>query len=270
MLNVPAGIAASRLALAFLATVALPAQGFAQDGPPPNGRVGLVAAVGNEIVSLTTKLVVPQPPNRSANPNGTLFLWPGLQPREDDANYLPIGNGVLQPVATWGPSCAPGPHPEDGWWASGQYVNTVGDFMGYQGCFSGPIVSASPKDLLLMTISRFSSMWSQTILNLNTGKSTGFHANLAGQVQGRARFYIEPDPGVKSADITFLETIIGFALPHSDNCQLDEHGPADVVTPPVIIANGQSCYIANIVLKGPGVPLDEAAARSLGMRLHTR
>lgn len=200
---------ATRVAFALLATVALPAECFAQDGPSPNGRVGLVAAVGNEIVSLTTRLVVPEPPSRSANPDGTLFLWPGLQPREEDANYLPIGNGILQPVVTWGSSCAPGTQPKNRWWASGQYVNTLGDFMGYQGCYGGPIIDASPKDVLLISMSRIRSIWSQTIRNLNTDKSAGFHINLAGQAQGWARFYIEPDPGVKSADITFLETIIG-------------------------------------------------------------
>jgi hypothetical protein len=255
------------LASTFLATVALPAEGVVEAGSSANGRVGLVAASGNEIVSLITRLVIPEPPDRAASPDGTLFLWPGLQPREEDANYLPIGNGVLQPVVTWGASCAPGAQPKQSWWASGQYVNTVGDFMGYQGCYGGPIIGARSKDMLLMSMSRFGSIWSQTITNLNTDKSTGFHTNLAGQAQGRARFYIEPDSGVKSANVTFLETIIGFARPQPGNCRLDEQGPADVVTRPIILDNGQSCYVASIVLKGPGVPLDVMGARpSVGIR----
>jgi len=249
-------VATTSIAVLCLAAVVLPAATLGQSGGPPpgNGKVSFFAAAGNEIVSLSTKLVVPGPPDRSVNPAGTLFLWPGLQPRPDDANFLPIDNGVLQPVLTWGRSCAPGVQPKDGWWISAQYVNTVGNYTGYMGCFGGPIISAEAGDKLLISMSLYRSIWTQTILDLKTNKSTDFHASLAGQAQGYARFCIEPDPGVASPDVTFLETTIGFARPHSDNCALNEHGPDDVVGSQILLANGQSCYIEKIVLKGPGEP----------------
>ena len=69
-----------------LATAALPVVilGQPQDPPPDNGQVSFLAAAGNEIVSLTTKLVVPTKPPSPVDPaglHGTVFLWPGLQPR---------------------------------------------------------------------------------------------------------------------------------------------------------------------------------------------
>ena len=72
---------ATRVAFALLATVALPAECSAQDGPSPNGRVGLVAAVGNEIVSLTTRLVVPEPakPQRQSRWNLVSLAWPSAE-----------------------------------------------------------------------------------------------------------------------------------------------------------------------------------------------
>jgi hypothetical protein len=241
---------ATYIAVICLAVAAFPGAIVSQPGNTmPDGQVGFLAAAGNEIVSLNTKLVVPAKPQTG----GTLFLWPGLQPRPDDANYWPIGNGVLQSVLTWGPSCAPGDRPKGGpsWWISGQYVNDLGNTMGYQGCQGGTIIGVSSMDTLLINISLVRSIWRQTILNLRNNDSTGFHAGLADQAQGIARFYIEAFDGAISPDVTFLETTIGFAHPHLNNCSLDERGPGDVVTKPVIVDNGLSCYIEKIVLKAP-------------------
>jgi len=55
----------------------------------------------------------------------SVFIWPGLQPGGSSCFY-PINNGVLQPVLSYGNSCAPfKPQPQDleQWWISGQYVN---------------------------------------------------------------------------------------------------------------------------------------------------
>jgi hypothetical protein len=242
-------------AIAGLATLALPLTTVGQSGnplPTGNGNVLVFAAAGNEIISLTTTIIVPDPPVRSPNHDGTVFLWPGLQPHPDYANYLPIGNGVLQPVLSWGPSCAPG-EKLGGWWISAQYVNTQGDYMGYQGCFGGPILGVNPKDKLLIMMSLEHSIWTQTIRNLSTNESTGFRANLVGQAQAYARFQIEPHDGALSPDVTFLQTSIGFAHPDPENCDLGEQGPDDVVSAPVLADNNQSCSIATIILKAPGV-----------------
>jgi hypothetical protein len=245
----------------YFAVIAIAVGAFAgttrgQPSAPPsdNGSVSFLAAAGNEIVSLSTKFVVPATLAEPPNSHWVLFLWPGLQPRPDEANYWPIGNGVLQPVLTWGQSCAPGVQPKGSWWISAQYVNTLGNYMGYQGCHGGPIIDVSPKDTLLISMSLFRSIWTQTILNLGTNKSTGFHVNLVDQAQGIARFYIEPYDGAISPEVAFLETTISFARPHLDNCRLDEHGPDDIVTAPVVVDGGQSCYVEKIVLKPPTGP----------------
>ena len=47
------------------------------------------------------------------------LLWPGLQPDGPGANDQPLDNGVLQPVLTWGPTCAPNApdgDPYGSWW----------------------------------------------------------------------------------------------------------------------------------------------------------
>jgi hypothetical protein len=233
------------LALAALRSFAAGPQG----NPSDNGNVSFSAAAGNEIVSLFTRLVVPPEPEKV----GTLFLWPGLQPRRGDQNYYPIDNGVLQPVLTWGQSCAPGKQPKEHstWWISAQYVNTYGRYTGYDDCYGGPIMSVKPGDTLLIGMSLFRSMWTETVLVLNTTRYTSFHINLADQAQGIAWFSIEPKDGSPGSDVEFLETTIGFAGPDPSNCRLEAHGPDDVVTKPIAVGGGQSCTIGKIALKAP-------------------
>jgi hypothetical protein len=104
-------------------------------------------------------MVVPPAPPAS----GTLFLWPGLQP--DGVNFEPIDNGVLQPVLTWGPSCAPGKQPRtySTWWISGQYVNTNGQVSGYTGCAGGTFMSVNVCDTLDIDMVLSGTNWIQTI-----------------------------------------------------------------------------------------------------------
>ena len=65
--------------------------------------VGYTASLQSLLVRLQTKLTVPTKPP----PTGTVFLWPGVQPLRGGPNFAPVNNGVLQPVLTWGSSCAP-------------------------------------------------------------------------------------------------------------------------------------------------------------------
>ena len=228
-----------------------------QSSASDNGNVGISAAAGNEIVGLFTKLVVPPKPPRV----GTLYLWPGLQPRRG-ADYYPIDNGVLQPVLTWGPSpCAAGKQPEEfsTWWISGQYVNSFGNYTGYEGCHSGPVMAVNPKDQLLIGMSLFQSIWTQTVLVLGTTKYTDFHFGLGTQAQGFAWFSIEPYDGAISSDVEFLQTTIGFARPDPTNCKLEARGPDDEITAPISIGDGRSCYIEKITLKPPPPPQPQSA-----------
>ena len=99
---------------------------------------------GNTYVSFTSTLTVPPVPDyqmNGANQPATYFLWPGLQPNSNSANLLPINNGVLQPVLSYGPACSPGAPKQqaayNGWYISAQYVNTNTQQSGFSGCLGG-------------------------------------------------------------------------------------------------------------------------------------
>jgi hypothetical protein len=250
----------TRIAITSLAALVFPMVGHCQSNTPQpnpkNGNVTVFAAPKNEIIRLNTTLVVPELP---LSKGGTVFLWPGLQPMPDSANFLPIGNGVLQSVLSWGPSCAPSadtsrfPRP-GGWWISGQYVNTMGHLVGFQGCFGGPIIGARPQDRLVINMSLSGAIWTEMVLNLRSGESVAFGVDLRGQAQAYARFKIEPYDGARAPDVTFQSTTIGFARPDPQNCDLREHGPSDFVAARALAGDYLSCSIGRITLKGPGVP----------------
>ena len=123
----------------------------------------------------------------------TLFLWPGLQPRPGARNYLPIDNGVLQPVLTWGPSCAPNPTGlnENGWWISSQYVNTFGKFDGYTGCLGGSRILVKPGDSIKMVMQLEGANWIQSVENQNTNQFANFTIDMKGQDQTWAEWVME-------------------------------------------------------------------------------
>ena len=95
--------------------------------------VKYLAAKPIEILDFRMTMQVPATPSSMQ----TLFIWPGLQSRSGVSDPANIGNGVLQPVLTWGGSCAPKAPQQvyDSWWISGMYVNVtsgaagVSDFM---------------------------------------------------------------------------------------------------------------------------------------------
>lgn len=108
----------------------------------------------------------------------TVFIWPGLQPDGPERKcYDPINNGVLQPVLTYGNSCAPHkPLNTEQWWISGQYVNTdldcnavPNDFVGvckdYSECHGGEFLTIMPGHDIetQMTYEPSNDTWLQTI-----------------------------------------------------------------------------------------------------------
>jgi len=236
------------------ALIVLAGSGLAKTNalPSTNGNVEIVAAPQGEIVSLSTKLIVPAKPPSV----GTLFLWPGLQPALGTPTYYPMDNGVLQSVLTWGPSCAPGDPPGmySAWWISAQYVNTYRDPK-HPLCYGGPIMAVSAGDTLLINISLvgslFGTFWVQTVLDLDSKTSVSFEIGLEGQEQNLAFFSIEPHDGASGSDTIFLGTTISFASSDSRNCRLEEHGIDDAVSEPILLDGGRSCYIDRIALKAP-------------------
>eukprot|EP00835_Amoeboradix_gromovi_P001640 NODE_79_length_22985_cov_0.358401.p8 type:complete len:244 gc:universal NODE_79_length_22985_cov_0.358401:12450-13181(+) len=133
----------------------------------------------------------------------TLFLWPGLQPG-GGKNYYPIDNGVLQPVLTYGESCAPNPlnsnnqtlkNYENSWWISAQYVNTVGTFPNYSGCYGGERMKVKAGDSLDLIFEFKKPIWRQKVLNLRNYRSVSFDIDMLGQAQGWAEWVVEPAGG---------------------------------------------------------------------------
>ena len=224
-------------------------------GPEAPGRVTgygtVLISTGskNQIVRLQTSIGVPAEPP----PSGTLFLWPGLQP--DGANFDPIDNGVLQPVLTWGPSCAPGKQPRaySTWWISGQYVNTNGSNPAYTGCEGGPVMSVDVGDTLNIDMALAGTIWTQTVTDTETGQSVAYSIDMMNQAQTLAYFVIEEYSSAPTSDVIFTDNTITFGSADAADCELTMRGQNDYVSIPVPSSDGRSCAIAEVILRAQGV-----------------
>lgn len=219
-------------------------------GSPTSGYTGygittFTTPTANPIVSLETDLTVPEKPAAT----GTLYVWPGLEPIMSSSTYLPIGEGVLQSVLTWGPDCAPVTQPTaySTWWIAGEYVSTD--------CESGPALSVSVGDVLHLALSLDSDgeTWHQEITDMTTGQSVSYDKNLGGQEQNYVLLAIETY-GVDPVDpIHFNNTVITWQGSSPGACFPNEAGPTDSVSLPQLSADGTTCDISEIVLRGPGI-----------------
>ncbi|MER7768675.1 hypothetical protein [Kitasatospora sp. NPDC096140] len=201
----------------------------------------------NQIVKVQTSFTVPAEQSHT----GTTFLWPGLQPLPDGANFNPIGEGVLQPVLTWGPSCAPAagaPAGYSSWWISGQYVNTEGSRPGYQGCFSGKAMQVNPGDKLdiAMRLDSASGKWIQTITD--GPDHVSFSENLHGQAQNWLLFVIENyDDASFNALLSFRNTRVDFQ--NADQATCDRWGREPGVSGGTTSTNnGLRCVIDTVTI----------------------
>ena len=230
--------------------------GGAGVGPEaPGGNVtgyGTVSFISNpkvQITRLQTTLTVPTEPPAS----GTLFLWPGLQP--DGANYNPIGNGVLQPVLTWGNSCAPGNQPRaySTWWISAQYVNTDGSDPGYMGCYGGAVMSVKVGDQLNIDMHLAGTVWAQTVTDEQSSQSVNFSFDMMNQAQNIAYFVIEEYSSAPVSEVIFTNTTLTFASSDPGDCKLAMRGQTDFVSVPVASSDGLECAIQEIILRAQGI-----------------
>ena len=213
------------------------------------GTVMFWAKSPHQIVRLQTTMVVPPKPPAT----GTLFLWPGIQP--DGANFLPIDNGVLQPVLTWGPSCAPGTQPREysSWWISGQYVNTFGSLAGYTGCDGGPIMSVNVCDSLSMDMELSGTVWTQTVTDLQTSRTVTYALDMQSQAQNLAYFVIEEYSSAPVSEVIFTDTTLTFDTPDAADCKVNTRGKTDYVSTPVASGDGLQCSIQQIILRAQGI-----------------
>jgi hypothetical protein len=218
-----------------------------------NGSVQFTISAGNQILRMVTTLETPVKPSG----NSTLFLWPGLEPLQGE-NYSPIGTGVLQPVLTWGGSCAPGYSAgmqSDTWWISSQYVNTLGNAPGYMGCYGGDIMNVGIGDKLLIDMSLNGTVWTQTVTDQANQKKVDFDMDMMDQPQRWALFEIEMPTSTKpAADVVFTDTLIVLEKPEPEACQPTARGSNDYYSAPVASKDGLRCCVSRLVLRAQGVP----------------
>jgi hypothetical protein len=210
--------------------------------------VKYVTAASNPILSLKTTILVPKTPTARQ----TLFIWPALQNR-GGADPGRIGNGILQPVLTWGGSCAP-KSPRDvysAWWMSAMYVNVSSSAAGATGCAGGDFMTTEVGDLLEIEIFGKGNDWTQSVLDLRTMQKVDFTIDLKGQVQNWATWAVEVPSGetIKPADDTvFTQNVLTFQMPVT-SCQPSQAGSADYFSAPVLSSDGLHCCYDKIILR---------------------
>jgi hypothetical protein len=224
-------------------------------GRHSTGSVDFKVKAGNRLVRLQTTLEVPARPNG----NSTLFMWPGLEPLQGvSMNYDPIGRGVLQPVLTWGSSCAPGGRlAASNYWISGMYVNVTSTEPGYNGCYGGDVMDVAFGDKLRidMRLKAGTTVWSQTVTNLSNNMTVDFDFDLKDQDQNWALFEIEVSSStLPSTDVIFTDTVLTLATAEPEACTPDSFGPDDYYSAPFASMDGTQCCLDRIVLREKGVP----------------
>ena len=216
-------------------------------------RLGVASS---PIVGFDTTMIVPEEPAAS----GTLFLWPGLQPLRGGANFSALDNGVLQPVLTWGPTCAPNAPAQSykSWWISGQYVNTnitssSPNYASYSDCHGGPGMSVAVGDMLDMRFALSGTTWTQTVTNQRTAQSVSYALDMLGQAQASAEFVIEEYSSKPVSDVVFTSSVITFASSAKSVCQPAQRGTNDYFSAPRASADGLRCCIGKVILRAEGV-----------------
>ena len=217
------------------------------------GQVGFTPSTQNQIVRLQTTMVVPPKPTVAS---GTVFLWPGLEPLQGDKNYQPIGLGVLQPVLTWGGTCAPNAPANSyaDWWISAQYVNVYDSYMGHTGCLGGDGMTVSVGDELDIDMALVGTVWKQSVHDRQSGHAVTYDIDMLGQAQGWALFQIELPTSTKpSADLVFTSTTLTFASSEPAACEPNSRGTNDYYSAPQASTDGTRCCVSKITLRAQGV-----------------
>jgi hypothetical protein len=187
--------------------------------------------------------------------SGTLYVWPGIQPFSNSQNFNPIGNGILQPVLSIGPTCAPGaPNGYASWWISGQYVNVSSGAAGASGCLGGNGMDVAVGDALDIAMTLSGTVWTQVVADRQTGKSVQFPMDLKGQGQNWATLAIEvPSNLTPVSDAVFTATRLQFAASSPMSCQPSQHGPTDYFATPNLSTDGKTCCVSRVILRAKGV-----------------
>ncbi|KAJ3325768.1 hypothetical protein HDV06_003538 [Boothiomyces sp. JEL0866] len=189
----------------------------------------------------------------------TTFIWPGLQPLGNSPHYYPINNGVLQPVLTYGRSCAPNPSNTplslNSWWISAQYVNT---FVSPIICTGGNVMNVNVGDSLkmVMNLRAGSTIWDQTVTNLSNGNSVSFSYDLKGQEQGWAEFVMETPAGWHDNPPQFIVSNLVMKSAPGTTVQCDYQSsaysgyPGAAVTCDTPVKSGNTCTVSKCLYNG--------------------
>lgn len=193
----------------------------------------------------------------------TLFIWPGIQPGNalDETNGDPagVGNGVLQPVLTWGLSCAPGTQPDNQWWISAQYVNTYTSNSEFSGCFGGDLMALQPDDLVECTMELENgtvAVWNQTCVNQSNDESVSFQFDLDGQLQSWGELIVETTNEISLTNWDFPAFFYNLEFT-TDNvmaeytCIIPESDPGYVSKDSALSADGLTCTLGGIGVFNP-------------------
>jgi hypothetical protein len=181
-----------------------------------------------------------------------LFIWPGLQ-HSGGADPGRVGNGVLQPVLTWGPSCnpkAPGKGNDYmGWWISAMYVNVSSGAAGAGGCAGGMAMDVAVGDRLYIDFAVKGNEWTQTVVDLANQKKVDFAFDLKGQDQNWVIWDIETPGSSRPAEDTYFEkSVLTFTSPVT-SCQPTSAPEVDFFSAPVLSPDGLNCCYDKMILK---------------------
>jgi hypothetical protein len=214
-----------------------------------SGETNLQTSGNVEILSVHTIMKVPSKP---APTQGTLFLWPGLQPLQMD---MTVGYGVLQPVLAWGTSCAPGTvKTYDTWWISGQYVGTTPGSWTNVSCEGGDVMKVEVGDELDIDMTLNGTVWTQVITNKSNGKSVNFMRDLKGQKEQWLINSIELKGSTKPVDdVIFTKLVIKLSDSQPKACVPNVKGTTDYFAPPRVSSDGKTCCISKLILRASGV-----------------
>lgn len=202
----------------------------------------------NKIARFQTILTVPKVPAQRS----TLFIWPGLQ-HSGGSDPGRLGNGVLQPVLTWGPSCnpnAPGKGNDYmGWWISAMYVNISSFAAGPGGCAGGDAMDVDVGDRLYIDFAVDGKEWTQTVVNLSNMDQVDFTKDLEGQDQNWAIWDIETPGSARPAEDTIFEnSVLTFTSPVT-SCQPTSADEVDYFSAPILSPDGLNCCFEKMILK---------------------
>jgi hypothetical protein len=213
------------------------------------GNTNLRTSGAVEITRYKATMTVPKDPSPA---RGTLFLWPGLQPLMMDQT---VGYGVLQPVLTWGTSCADASRTTfDGWWVSGVYVGTSPGSWTNISCNGGDSMDVETGDELDMEMALEGTIWKQTVTNPKNGKSVTFSHDLKGQKQQWLLHQIELKGSTKPVDdVIFTDVVVTLSAAQPNACAPSEAGANDYYSAPRASADGKTCCFSKIILRASGV-----------------